>query len=70
MPACPESPSPGPALHLAAADGAAVPSLRADPGQPRGYIPTPVTVLDQQSFNPNVPNVARVYDVLLGRCFH
>ena len=70
MPACPESPSPGPALRLAAADGAAVPSLRADPGQPRGYIPTPVTVLDQQSFNPNVPNVARVYDVLLGRCFH
>jgi len=66
MPACPESPSPGPALRLAAADGAAVPSLRADPGQPRGYIPTPVTVLDQQSFNPNVPNVARVYDVLLG----
>ncbi|HUZ26784.1 MAG TPA: SAM-dependent methyltransferase [Streptosporangiaceae bacterium] len=70
MPACPgassEPLSTGPALRLAPSDGEAVPSSRADPDRPLGAIPPPVTVLDQLSFESGVPNVARVYDALLG----
>jgi hypothetical protein len=73
MPACPnpgrESQSCAPALQFAACDGEPVPATRADPDQPPGYVPRPVTLLGQLSFDPTVPNVARVYDCLLGRCF-
>jgi hypothetical protein len=66
MSACPDSPSPGAALRLAAAEGAAVPSLRADPGRPPGCVPAPVALMNEQSFDTRTPNVARVYDCLLG----
>jgi hypothetical protein len=73
MPACPgpspEPPSSTPALQLAACDGEPVPAARADPSRPPGQVSAPVPVLDQQSFDTSVPNVARVYDCLLGRCF-
>jgi hypothetical protein len=70
MPARP-GPSPEPLsaclpLRLAASDGEPVPAARADPGRPLGTIPAPVTALDQMSFDPTVPNVARIYDYLLG----
>ncbi len=69
-PACPgPSPEPlptGPALPGAASHGEPVPASRADPGRPLGEVPAPVTVLDQLSFDPTVPNVARIYDALLG----
>ncbi|MDQ2874819.1 MAG: SAM-dependent methyltransferase, partial [Actinomycetota bacterium] len=70
MPACPgassEPLSTGPALRLAASGGEAVPSSRADPDRPPGTIPPPVTVPGQLSLESGVPNVARVYDALLG----
>jgi S-adenosyl methyltransferase len=31
-----------------------------------GEPPVPVTALDQLSFDPGVPNIARIYDALLG----
>ena len=70
MPACPgtspEPPSSGSVLHLAApADGAA-PSSRADTDRLLGAIPAPGTVLGKPSFEPGVPNIARIYDALLG----
>jgi hypothetical protein len=40
--------------------------VSADPDRPLGQISAPVTVQDQGSFTVDVPNVARVYDVLLG----
>jgi hypothetical protein len=40
--------------------------VSADPDRPLGQISAPVTVPDQGSFTVDVPNVARVYDVLLG----
>jgi hypothetical protein len=55
-----------PALRLAAADGEPVPASRADPDRPLGHVPTPVTVLDQENFESGVPNIARIYDALLG----
>lgn len=70
MPACPgTSPEPlsGAAeLRRAASDGETVSAIRADPDQPLGYVPAPMTVLDRQSFGPSIPNVARVYNCLLG----
>jgi hypothetical protein len=73
MPACPgtspQPPSSTPALQLAASDGEHLPATRADPDRPPSYVPAPAMVLDQQSFDPSVPNVARVYDHLLGGCF-
>lgn len=70
MPARPgPSPEPSPsmpALRLAAADGEPAPATRADPGLPLGHVPAPVTVLGQQSFETGIPNVARIYDALLG----
>jgi SAM-dependent methyltransferase len=70
MPACPsassEPLSTGPALRLAASGGEAVPSSRADPDRPLGAIPPPVTVPGQLSLESGIPNVARVYDALLG----
>ena len=60
----PEPLSTGPALLGAASHGEPVPASRADPGRPLGEVPAPVTVLDQLSFDPNIPNVARIYDVL------
>jgi hypothetical protein len=69
MPACPgtskEPLSSAPALQPAA-DGEAVPASRADPDQPPSHVPVPLRVLDQLSFDPTMPNVARVYDCLLG----
>jgi hypothetical protein len=56
-----------PALHLAACDGKSVPATRADPGRRLGRVPA--MVLDRERFDVGIPNVARVYDVLLGRCF-
>ena len=68
MPACPgtspEPPSSSPALRLAASEGEPAPASR--PGQPPGYVPAPVTLLDQESFETGIPNIARVYDALLG----
>jgi hypothetical protein len=55
-----------PALSLATSDGEAVPSSHADPERQLGEVSSPVTALDRTSFDPTVPNVARVYDVLLG----
>ena len=70
MPARPDpgrEPLPGALpLRLAAADGEPVPASRADPEQPLGYVPAPVTVLDQESFEVGNPNIARIYDALLG----
>src|SRR5262249_13325301 len=70
MPACPDSgrePSPAaPALRLAPSDDQDVPASRADPDQPLGYVPAAVTVLGEQSFEAGIPNVARIYDALLG----
>ena len=40
--------------------------VSADPNRPLGHVSAPVTVPDQGSFTVDVPNVARVYDVLLG----
>jgi SAM-dependent methyltransferase len=71
MPACPgassEPPLPaGPALRLAASAGEPVPPPRAAPGWPPDAAPPPVTVPGQGSAESGVPNVARVYDALLG----
>jgi SAM-dependent methyltransferase len=55
-----------PALRPSAAPGEAIRALSADPDQPLGHTPAPVTALHEQSFNPDIPNVARVYDWLLG----
>jgi S-adenosyl methyltransferase len=70
MPACPgpisDPLSSRPALRFANSDDDPVPASRAEPDRPLGHVPAPVMVLDQQSFNPDVPNVARVYDALLG----
>lgn len=41
-----------------------IPALSADPDQPLGHAPAPMTALHQQSFNPDIPNVARIYDML------
>lgn len=43
-----------------------LPATRADPDQPLGHVPAPVTVLDQESFEIGNPNIARIYDALLG----
>jgi hypothetical protein len=53
-------------LRLAASDGEPVPASRADPDRPLGHVLGPVTVLDQESFETGIPNVARIYDALLG----
>jgi hypothetical protein len=70
MPACPgtgwESLSISPAPRLASSDGEPVPVPRADPDRPLGRVSIPVTVLGQESFEPGVPNIARIYDALLG----
>ena len=70
MPARPdagrEPVSSAPALRLATTDGDPLPATRADPGQPLGHVRTPVTVLDQESFEVGIPNIARIYDALLG----
>ena len=36
------------------------------PDQPLGSVPSPVTVLDQQSFEIGPPKIARINDALLG----
>jgi hypothetical protein len=69
----PASPGPGP-LPAAAGPGEAA---RADDTIPRigpaghqpGEFPHPLTLQDQQSFEAGIPNIARVYDALLGGCF-
>jgi SAM-dependent methyltransferase len=70
MPACPglspEPPLRPPALELAAREDEPVPASRADPSQPLGHVPTPITMLDQESFEIGIANIARVYDALLG----
>lgn len=70
MPACPgtspEPPSSDPKLRLAGSDSEPAPASRADPGQPLGHVPAPVTLLDQGSFKTGIPNIAQVYDALLG----
>jgi hypothetical protein len=40
--------------------------VRADPAWPLGHVSAPVTVADQGRFTFDVPNVARIYDRLLG----
>jgi len=62
----PEPFSSTPALRLAASDGEPAPASRADPDRPLGHVPAPVTVLHQESFESGIPNVARIYDALLG----
>jgi hypothetical protein len=69
MPACPgtslEPPLPASlASRLAASDGEAVPSPRADPDQLLGEVPRPMTLLDQLSFGSGVPDIAWIYDAL------
>jgi hypothetical protein len=70
MPACPGpeplSPSSASVLHLAACDGDPASAGRADPDRPLGRVTVPAAVLDRESFEVGIPNVARVYDVLLG----
>ena len=70
IPACPgTSPEPlssTPALQLAASGGEPAAASRADPDQPLGHVPATAAGLDQQSFDTRIPNVARVYDCLLG----
>jgi hypothetical protein len=70
MPACPgaswESLSSAPALQLAASGEDPILAPRADPDRPLGQVPAPVTALDQPSFEPGIPNIARIYDALLG----
>lgn len=54
-----------PALRLAACDDEPGPAAaRADPDRPLAL--APATVADQQSFETGIPNVARIYDALLG----
>ena len=70
MPACP-GPSPEPpsstvALRLTASDREPVPASRADSGQPLGDIQLPATLRSPESFETGIPNVARIYDALLG----
>jgi S-adenosyl methyltransferase len=55
-----------PAPLLAALHGDLVPTASADPDRPPGHVPAPVAVLDEESFDASIPNVARVYDCLLG----
>jgi hypothetical protein len=57
MPACPST---GPQHSCTS------PALRADQDRPLGHVPAPVTVADQVSFESGLPNVARIYDALLG----
>jgi hypothetical protein len=70
MPAYPGTgslPLPSASAHrLGASDNGAVSSSWAKPDKPFAEIGAPVTAQDQLSFNPAIPNVARVYDVLLG----
>src|SRR6266516_2972290 len=70
MPACPgtgsHSLSGATAVRPAASDSEAVPASRADLDRPLGSVPSPVTVLDQQSFEIGLPNIARINDALLG----
>lgn len=71
MPACPgigpQSSSKSGVLRLAAAsDGEPLPPARVDPDRPLGQIPAHATVPDQDSFSTGIPNVARIYDALLG----
>jgi hypothetical protein len=66
MPVCPGT-SPEPlsgtsALRLAVFDGEPIPFTWAGPDRPLGEVPAPVTVVGQQSFDPNVA----LDDVLLG----
>jgi hypothetical protein len=56
----------GPGLRLAASDGEPIPTTRAGPDGPLGSVPAPLTVLDQENLEVGVPNVARIYDALLG----
>jgi S-adenosyl methyltransferase len=56
----------GPGLRMTASDGEPIPTARADPDRPLGSVPAPLTVLDQESLEVGVPNVARIYDALLG----
>src|SRR5204862_15851 len=62
----PEPLSSTPALRLAASDGGPIPSTRANPDQPVGEVPGPMTGLNQLSFDPSVANPARVYGYWLG----
>lgn len=70
MSACPgpgpEPPSSTSALRLTGPDGEPVP---ADSDQPPGDIRRPVMLLGQESFKTGIPNVARIYGVLLGGYF-
>ena len=69
----PARPDPGreplpsfPAPWLAAPDGDLAPATRADPDQPVGNIPALVALMNEPSFDTHIPNVARIYDYLLG----
>jgi O-methyltransferase involved in polyketide biosynthesis len=70
MPSCPgpssEPLSAGPPPRLAVFEGEDVPSSQADPDRLPAAVPPQVTVPGQLSLEPGVPNVARVYDALLG----
>ncbi|MGH3401046.1 MAG: SAM-dependent methyltransferase [Streptosporangiaceae bacterium] len=68
MPACPGTGSEplSRSGYPAAANGEPLPATRADPARPLGHVPAPITVLDRQSFEVGIPNVARIYDALLG----
>jgi SAM-dependent methyltransferase len=69
MPARPDSgrePLPSFPAPWLASEGEPLPATRADPDRPLGHIPASVTVLDQESFEVGNPNIARIYDALLG----
>lgn len=55
-----------PALQPAASDRESIPAIRSYADRPLGVAPTPVTALDQESFESSVPNVTQVYGALLG----
>jgi hypothetical protein len=65
MPACPGTGALPPAASSQPAPAAASPSP-GNTGRPLGEFPYPVTLIDKQSFDAGIPNIARIYDYLLG----
>jgi hypothetical protein len=62
----PDPASSSPVMRFAASDHEAAASLQVDPGLPLGEATRPAAMLGQLSFEPGVPNMARIYDALLG----
>src|SRR5579859_1430223 len=70
MPVCartsPEPLSGTPALRLAVSDGGPDLSTRAEPDRPLDEVRAPVIAPDRLSFDPGIPNAARIYGYWLG----